>query len=189
METPADTPEDDVTRNALEASDQHDGLGVQALGYSGGAATISSVLNGDSKLAGTVTRVDYFSPGVINGSLFQTQNGKTPDGMDTQKTFMARGDGFFDGLVNLTTAGQGHKTQIHGVKHDLNRALASGTAAAARLQDDVSQNKCDHLMVFSRKNPKGVPNTGGAGGGGSGWFWVLSWCDDSGCTVLAMWPY
>jgi RHS repeat-associated protein len=178
-----DTPADDVTSNAIQASNQHDGNGVQILGYSGGAATTSAVLNSNQALADTVTLVDYFSPGVINGSLFQTKNGS-----GTQQTFMARGDGFFDGLVNLTTAGQGHKTQIRGVGHNLNRALASGTDAAARLMDDVSQNACDAPTVFSTRNPKGAPNRGSGGGGGTGLMWVLSWCDDSGCTVLAMWP-
>jgi len=61
---------------------------------------------------------------------------------------------------------------------------------AERLMDDVSQNPCDDPKVFSTKNPKGVPNRGsGIGGGGTGWWWVLSWCDDSGCSVIAMWPY
>jgi hypothetical protein len=62
---------------------------------------------------------------------------------------------------------------------------------ATALLDDVEEHTCDHPMVFSRKNPKGVPNSGanGGGGGGSGWFWVLSYCEDSGCTVLAVWPY
>ena len=110
-----------------------------------------------------------------------------PNGANTEQTFMARGDGFFDGVVNLTTGGQGKKTQIHGVGHSLNRALASGTDTADRLISDVLQNACDAPKVFSTKNPKGVPNpNGGGNSGGGGLWWVPSYCDDSGCTVLAM---
>jgi hypothetical protein len=113
-----------------------------------------------------------------------------PNGANTEQTFMARGDGFFDGVVNLTTGGQGKKTQIHGVGHSLNRALASGTDAADRLISDVSQNACDAPKVFSTKNPKGVPIlTEGATAEAEDCGGCSLNCDDSGCTVLAMWPY
>lgn len=139
--------------------------GVDLIGFSGGAQTISTVLQNNPSLANNVDSTTYISPGLnlIGGQLYQSSNSAA-----------FKGSGFFDFVATL----RARMTGVH-----LNPTGANGHNFASEYSSAAVQNRLGSF-AGSRGACIGGPQTSKTGGGGNGGGPGGEW----GIGQIGLWP-